>query len=120
MGAPGRLLTPAALAVATALLGGTIPPALCLALLAPTCGVLVSFRVTAAALYDLRHRGTPRPGRWPRTAYGAHESRRPKAVRQDSLPCPLVRGQDRDGDGARDTAAQDRVTAEPPARQPPS
>lgn len=49
------LVGAAALTVVAGLVGGTIPPALPLALLAPTGGVLMSSRVTAAALYDLRH-----------------------------------------------------------------
>ncbi|MFD9304045.1 M48 family metalloprotease [Streptomyces sp. NPDC060048] len=102
----------AGLTAVEGLAGGTLEPFLCLALLAPACGVLVSCRITAAALYDLRHAGAgrsraapapassagraprgpgspaggahraPRSGRRWRTAYGAHESRRPEAARE--------------------------------------
>ncbi|WP_330294705.1 M48 family metalloprotease [Streptomyces sp. NBC_00503] len=51
----------AALTGVAGLVGGTIPPPLFLALLAPAGGALVSSRVTAAALYDLRH-GRARQG----------------------------------------------------------
>ncbi|MBT2448614.1 M48 family metalloprotease [Streptomyces sp. ISL-43] len=106
----------AALTAVEGLVVGTIPPSLCLTLLAPACGVLVSSRVTAAALYDLR-RGraglpraasappfsagrapegsrspaggahrAPRSGLLRRTAHGAHESRRPQARQAGSEP----------------------------------
>ncbi|WP_405496666.1 M48 family metalloprotease [Streptomyces sp. NBC_00096] len=115
------LLGAAALKALEGLLSGTIPPSLCLALLAPACGVLVSFRVTAAALYDLRHGGAPRPGRWPRTARGAHAPGRPEAAPRESPPCPGVPGQGGGIAGTGDTAAQGRVTAAgPPPGQPPS
>ncbi|MGW7453504.1 M48 family metalloprotease [Streptomyces sp. NPDC054787] len=101
----------AALTAVEGLADGTIPPGLWLAPLAVTAGVLVSSQVTAAALYDLRHRkavlpptasappppvGSPpedarpsaggrhrarRSGLLGRTRYGAHESRRPDGER---------------------------------------